>query len=113
MSDDEIGSISNSCLVSVITLICVPNAKEDTKLSSIIQVRKMVLRSGSAAQYMRHSAADDDNDFEAEEADRMMRAADAEAASSKNSKNNNSRTNHQRAGSLVNSNRLGVKSNHF
>ena len=73
----------------------------------------MVLRSGSAAQYMRHSAAvDDDNDFEAEEADRMMRAADAEAASSKNSKDN-SRPNHQRAGSLVNSNRLGVKSNHF
>ena len=72
----------------------------------------MVLRSGSAAQYMRHSAAaDDDNDFEAEEADRMMRAADAEAAS-KNSKDN-SRPNHQRAGSLVNSNRLGVKSNHF
>ena len=72
----------------------------------------MVLRSGSAAQYMRHSAAaDDDNDFEAEEADRMMRAADAEAAS-KNSKDN-VRTNHQRAGSLVNSNRLGVKSNHF
>ena len=68
----------------------------------------MVLRSGSAAQYMRHSAADD-NDFEAEEADRMMRAADAEAASSKNSKDNNSRANHQRAGSLVNSNRLGVK----
>ena len=68
----------------------------------------MVLRSGSAAQYMRHSAADEDNDFEAEEADRMMRAADAEAAS-KNSKDI-SRNNHQRAGSLVNSNRLGVKS---
>ena len=69
----------------------------------------MALRSGSAAQYMRHSAAaDEDNDFEAEEADRMMKA-DAEAASSKNSKDN-SRPNHQRAGSLVNSNRLGVKS---